>query len=438
MKKYKKVIKIISLIIICVIIAGGVLIHYSDPYADNAKEIGSSLAINANIERNLAIEDLNYIVNMIRKHHVSAVNGVKDSVQKQYEKEINNLPQNPTTLDVWRAASRILNKLQDGHSKCKLYSHDPSKQLNIEFKKDDTGLYCIFSNDEKKKVSKINGVDEDIIYNTFLEQFSYENKYYAYYNFENYLRFSDKLSWLGIQNNDGINIEYEENGQAKEKHVSFIEDKKTQEPIYIKSQEFKIDENNNIGIFTLNTCNFNDDYKNAVKEFFSQVKEKNIANIAIDLRQNGGGDSMVIGEFLRYLNIEKYNEFGSKVRYGKFVLNRGSKVIVNKKYEDLLFNGKVYVLTSNSTFSSAMMFSVIIGDNNLGKIIGEPSGNKPCSYGDILQYQLPNSKLAFSTTYKYWIRPDTSKEDEEAQVPDYKVESSKAIEKLYEIIKGKA
>ncbi len=436
MKKYKKTIKIILAIILGVLITAGGLIYYFNPYRDNAKKIGNSLPINESIDRNLAIDDLNYIIKMVRKHHVSAVDELKDSVQKQYEEEVENLPENPRTLDVWRAASRILNKLEDGHSRCELYSEEPAKQLDVVFEKDDTDLYCMFSDKEKKKVVKINGIDVNNIYETFLEQFSYENKYCLNHNFENYLKNSFGLLWLGININDGIDIECEENGLVEKKHVPFIGNNKVENENNFKDQEFKIDEDNNVGIFTLNTCKFNEDYKDTVKEFFAQVKEKNISNIAIDLRYNSGGDLRVADEFIRYLNAEKYKTFDSKVRYGEYISNSNNVTVINKKYEELLFKGNLYVLTSNATFSSAMMFSVIVQDNKLGKIIGEPSGNKPCSYGDVLEYQLPNSKLAFYTTYKYWIRPDVSKEDEDAQIPDYPVESSKAIEKLYEVIKS--
>jgi hypothetical protein len=38
--------------------------------------------------------------------------------------------------------------------------------------------------------------------------------------------------------------------------------------------------------------------------------------------------------------------------------------------------------------------------------IREPIGNKPSMYGDMLNYQMPYSKLGFSTTYKRFIRPN--------------------------------
>lgn len=45
------------------------------------------------------------------------------------------------------------------------------------------------------------------------------------------------------------------------------------------------------------------------------------------------------------------------------------------------FKRNVYILTSSLTFSSANDFAVIFRDNNIGKIIGEPTGNQSSSYG---------------------------------------------------------
>jgi len=180
----------------------------------------------------------------------------------------------------------------------------------------------------------------------------------------------------------------------------------------------------------------NEKYKDILKEFFTAVKTNNITDIAVDLRENGGGNSMVANEFMRYLDTETYKEFGSSIRFGIIHIKNGNKTVTNKQYENLLFKGRVYVLTSQFTFSSATMFSVYIQDNKLGKVIGEPSGNRASAYGDVISFQLPNSKLAFNTTYKYFHRPDSSKDNEDYQIPDYFISSEKALEKFYELAGG--
>ena len=78
------------------------------------------------------------------------------------------------------------------------------------------------------------------------------------------------------------------------------------------------------------------------------------------------------------------------------------------------FRGQLFVLTSKATFSSGNWFGVIVRDNQLGKIVGEPTGNAPSSFGDVLSFTLPRSGLGFTLSYKQWIRPDPSRDPDGA------------------------
>ena len=173
-----------------------------------------------------------------------------------------------------------------------------------------------------------------------------------------------------------------------------------------------------------------------MKAFFKEIKDKNIQSVIVDLRYNSGGNSMVANEFLRYLDVDEYNSGTSHVRFGPYLLKNKIKPIVNNKYDSLTFKGQIYVLTSTYTFSSAMSFSVIISDNNLGTVIGEIPGNMPSSYGDILHFQTPNAKLLFTISYKYFIRPDGTKSSEPL-IPDYEVPAKDALTKAKEKLENK-
>ena len=92
------------------------------------------------------------------------------------------------------------------------------------------------------------------------------------------------------------------------------------------------------------------------------------------------------------------------------------------------------MLTSQYTFSSAMDFAMVIHDNGIGKVIGEIPGNMPTAYGDKLGFQLPESKLVLSVSYKKFYRVDINK-SEEPLIPDCTVNADEALEKLVEYIK---
>ncbi|MDE7281805.1 MAG: S41 family peptidase, partial [Ruminiclostridium sp.] len=93
-----------------------------------------------------------------------------------------------------------------------------------------------------------------------------------------------------------------------------------------------------------------------------------------------------------------------------------------------LFKGNLYLLTSTSTFSSAMCFAQYIKDNSIGTIIGEPSGNAPDSYGDITAFKLPNSGAAIQMSTKKWYRIDNI---EGLIEPDIPCEEWEALDYFY-------
>lgn len=162
---------------------------------------------------------------------------------------------------------------------------------------------------------------------------------------------------------------------------------------------------------------------------FTEVKEKEINNVCVDLRNNGGGNSLVANEFIRYLDIDTYKSWGQDWRLGPLIIKSKGSTINNERNKELLFTGNVYALTSVFTYSSAMDFAMLLTDNNLGAIIGEASGNRPDSYGDITVFKLPKSGLVMQVSTKKWYRVDEECLDEFIE-PDIKCESSRALDVL--------
>lgn len=378
-----------------------------------------------------AADDLRYIKEKVNQLHYSARNGLPKNFEKQYEYEIEHLSSKPTVLKVWQAGSRILQTLDDAHSTLYAYIDDRSYK-NIDYSLNNNELF-ININKNQYKVNKINGASINVLMKNAYSQISYENDIYRDYEFISSLKHESEIEWLGSPSFNTYTVEYVDNGDAK--NITFqpdnVSSKSSTNWVY-----FQIDKANNVGIFTLKRCNYNDEYKQVLNNFFAAVRKNHITNIAVDLRENSGGSSLVANEFIRYLNVDQFKDYTSyyrlKIISGKSPFN----TIKNKKISSLLFNDKVYVLTSPKTFSSAMNFSVLLQDNKLAKVIGEPCGNKPSQYGEVVTFLLPDSKLYFSTTIAYFERPDKSIAGASFQVPDYSVPYKDALYKLYELTKG--
>ena len=76
-----------------------------------------------------------------------------------------------------------------------------------------------------------------------------------------------------------------------------------------------------------------------------------------------------------------------------------------------LWAGPLYVLTDGSTYSSAEMFSAVVQDNHIGKIVGAATGGDGCGFmsGDIRQ-TLPHSGLRLRIPDCMRLRADGSNE----------------------------
>ncbi len=188
-----------------------------------------------------------------------------------------------------------------------------------------------------------------------------------------------------------------------------------------------------LGVFRFDKCIYDAHFKNQVKQFFKQVREKEIKNVAIDVRQNTGGNSQVIDELISYLRqVKEIKNYSAVIRYSKDVAGQrqgmwrtsglkeyqATVVTVDHAEESLQFNGDLYILTSNQTFSSGNWIAVMAHDNEFATLIGEPTGNAPSSFGDVLGFKLPNSGYHLSLSFKKFQRPEPANDPANTLTPD--------------------
>lgn len=195
---------------------------------------------------------------------------------------------------------------------------------------------------------------------------------------------------------------------------------------------YEIDEQKSLAVLTLSQCDYNRTYIDCLKAMFTEIKQKNIKNVAVDLRGNGGGSSLVGNEFIKYLPVDVYYDGPYDWRWG-FCEFHASPKITNRQYEDLLFDGNVYILTDYGSFSAAKDFAMLIQDNHLGVVVGEPSSNAVNGYGDVTCFYLPNTGLYVQISTKKWYRIDSTNPDEYV-MPDYPCDGGECLEKLYEVL----
>ncbi|MBP1585353.1 MAG: hypothetical protein ILP17_06645 [Lachnospiraceae bacterium] len=434
-KALKLILSIIGGILALAAIMFGVYKLAIDPHRGVNRESAETLPLDERLTTDQAIEDIDYVMEMFRERHPAWLedgNNRVAAVEEQYQEEVLNLRNSGASeisvLEEWQMISRIMHCLYDGHS-C-VYSSGS----NVRYLEDFSMLRTY------GPPVMIDGRAYEDVLNDFCNVFQYETESYAQAVFDsNIICNEDYLRWTGIDTSDGVDMVFDTgDGVTESCHYDFVpiddvagreEGEDSVEWVY-----YEIDEDNGIGIFTLTSCDYNSEYRKKVHEFFKAVDEAGIEHIIVDLRWNGGGSSMVGDEFIHYLDVDGYYSWPVHVRYGSHLLKWDKSYIRNNR-KDPLYHGDVYVLTNQRTFSAAMDFAMDIMDNDLGILVGEPSGNLPESYGDILLFDTPNSHLNFQISYKRWFRIDETKSGQPLD-PDYPCSSEEAMDRAYELILG--
>lgn len=356
--------------------------------------------------------DLDYAVKYLKKVHPKFYGGIPDEIQKQYE----------IANSVFKSSDKITvnTVVQEIQSICFLLN-DAHTNMIMNYPDE---RYMKYIYDHRKAGDFLTGIN-GMTWEQLLDEksfchdkVSYEVKGYGREMLSRYVSSLQGLDYLGISVKDGVTYNYETNDGRKidrfaeekdfipyDEYMKFnkIEDDDSDGYSFV---HYEINKDKNAAVLTLDSCTYNDEYKNTVREMFKEVKEQGITNVAVDLRNNGGGNSLVANEFIRYLDVESYKEWAFDWRLGWFMINIPQSVVQNNKYDDLLFKGNLYLLTSTSSFSSAMCFAEYVKDNGLGTIIGEPCGNAPDSFGDITDFKLPNSGAVLQISTKKWYRTD--------------------------------
>ena len=138
---------------------------------------------------------------------------------------------------------------------------------------------------------------------------------------------------------------------------------------------------------------------------FSKIKENETKNLVIDIRDNSGGRSVVVDSLMNYLTDKTYSQY----RKIEIRISPELKEHYEDRYPDRLdwinsysiddlvipelnlqktqkketrFNGNLFLLINDATFSAAATFAGIFKELNLGTIIGEETGGTISYYGD--------------------------------------------------------
>lgn len=395
----------------------------------------NSMAYDHVLTKEEALQDLGYAVNALERLHPAFYKNTPEeySLRCAEIKEILSQSDSVTAAELNMHIETIFSSLSDGHTYVRM---NPSDRRVLKYYREWTNAGYSFDS--------VNGISIEKLFENKSALYSYEVESWAYEWLYDDIVTIAGLNYLGFDTNG--EIEYtltSESGEIRTEKCSesdfllwdeYAEYNKI-EGTYSDDAfvSYKIDKENNIAILKLDSCRYNNEYISCVKDMFSEVRDNDIKNVAVDIRANGGGSDQVITEFLRYIDIDSYKIATMGWRLGPVYLELGSGTTKNSRYDDLMFDGDLYLLTSAGSFSSAMMFAEYVKDNHIGTIIGEAPGNVPDGYGEIAYFTLPNSKLFMQISTKHFYRADRECTDK-LVLPDVPCSSDRAEDELYKII----
>ena len=219
------------------------------------------------------------------------------------------------------------------------------------------------------------------------------------------------------------------------------------------------DKDQNTAILTIGTFADLKRFCSFAKDAFAEINNKNVEHLIIDVRNNGGGRSIVVDSLMNYLTPKEYSQYKEiETRVSNELIERYKEKYPERiewinqysindlvsqdqitKYptqNTLSFNGNLYLLTNKTSFSAAATFAGLFKELKLGTIIGEETGGTISYYGDFWYMKTPNIGITFYVSPKHFIQYGGT-DYNRGVVPDYLVQDKDGsiMEFTFKIIK---
>lgn len=428
--------------------------------------------------RTQLIADLDSLYKNIRETHVNMFASIsKEEFEKRFNDARASVADSMTKMQFFKVASPLVAAIGDGHTEIYVPFRDFNRSnpywLPMSVKINTSPMSLTVTGDECDEIPKgaeivgINGRTADEIIETLLGYVSGESRPYRVNRINNSFN-----QWFSvIDNSEVFVVEYIFGGDTYKKEVEGITIKDYVNNLSKKRNEtdVKLPPSSKFSytlIDSVSTCLFrfdHFDYKSLedkslprfLDSMFMDIMAKDIQNLIIDLRYNGGGDSRVGDLILSAISKVPFAQIGrTKARVSdqsrkrrEWVRDMDDGIFESKESPDKLIRpnpkanklikGDVYLLTSLKTFSSASKFAWAFHHFDMGTIVGEETGGHIVSFGEAIEFQLPNTGMGYRSSWKEFYNYGATDADRHGVVPDVEVPASQALDKALEIIVSK-
>jgi hypothetical protein len=358
-----------------------------------------------------------------------------------------------------------LQSAQDAHLRLELSPENaadcPSLPLTLSWT--DDGLLVLRGGKVPagSRISAIAGRPLDALQALASQAIPHENLFWVRSSFARHIVRADQLSAFGLVDPDGsVRIDFQSLDEASTQvHL------KPSTPIksirnWVGYELYPAD---STALFWLERCDPNDEFFSTLNAFAREVREQNLRKVVIDLRGNPGGDASVAVAVLRSMGQTLQRGFSVAVRVSPELLHDmpifapvaigpafqgaglagpqpeatrytvpGSMILglldsrLGHRQLDAVTHRSLYLLTDGGTFSSAALFAVLVRDNGLGLLVGEPTGNSVTFNGSEIERTVPGMRYVLHLSTARLIRPDEIAGSAPTLLPDVRAPQTAA------------
>ncbi|MEZ4920866.1 MAG: S41 family peptidase [Saprospiraceae bacterium] len=375
------------------------------------------------------VSDLKYLKNEVEQNHPNLYTySSKTMIDNWFDDKYENLPETISQTKAFEIITSFSSVLKDGHSYIypsakhleDFFNSAPLFPLDVFLTSDSLVVVRNFSNEQNIPIGatliEINGIQVADILDLIVQHTCRDGENMKYPKHLVYQFFPAYYSYFfGFK--DRYTIEFmDENNKLSTVEIlglprSVIKSKRIK--TFEKGIYFNILPNGYSAVLTIKSFDkrvlkndYNQNFKTEIKNVFKTINDKQIKNLAIDLRDNQGGE-LSNGIYL----LQYFMDSAFQCVYSYYKVKNGKNKKFNAKWSKFFkpnknaFTGKVFVFTNGGSYSCSAIVANTIKESQRGQLLGEMTGGSAYvnSGGPNKVIILPNTKISFTipkTQYK--------------------------------------
>jgi hypothetical protein len=392
----------------------------------------------------IALEE---ITGHLRSAHYGSAAGVPPALARELETLAGAAP---SKMLAWKWAANVNTALattNDGHLGLHLTEKAAAScaRLPLELAWSDAGLFVRSGGTVPagSRIVSIGGKSMAALQQIALRTVPHENVYWARSELARLLPRADVARGEGLTGADGsVAMRFVRPDGTFGSALMAPVEPSMKPPAWISFQIFP---QRSTALLRLARLDDNDEAAAKLAEFFSAVIRGQIRNVVVDLRGNPGGEASLAVAILRYLGHTSYDFFSVDIRLSRELHDEqprfdpenigpafvaaglkppppdargywvpGALVLAATTQSlpppprEVATDRRLFLLIDGGTFSSAALFALLVRDNHLGLLIGEPVGTSTSFHGGELDLPISDTDYFLSVSTTRLDRPDAA------------------------------